>query len=151
MASNKNYKCYGCNNIVPYDTLAYECMCWNKDPEAAYRGVCHHCDNNDVRIHIGFGHSLRKVHIYSPEWQLILDFMEKTKSGFSYIDNGIIKVMYYKGPNGEIGKDFEDWFAKDTGDNDWIYSEDLREKVKKYKAYETFTVPAKYCVCCHKK
>ena len=51
MNEEPNYKCYGCQQVVTFDDLAYECMCEHpQNPKN--RGVCLACfkENPNLKL-----------------------------------------------------------------------------------------------------
>lgn len=109
-----SHKCYSCDKIFNLSDLSYECKCYNKG-DIKYRGICISCkvipyDQWITKPDLN-NHHFEKVHQYPPEaleyWKMV---NEKAPgyNGYS-VGDGYYEFYYYEGPNGETGKEFQEW------------------------------------------
>ena len=87
----KYYKYYSCYDVIGYNELSYECMCFHSEDEVQFRGICKNCEIipvekwNEVPDN---NHNLKKIHTYSDEFKQIMKEICDRKESFTFVREG---------------------------------------------------------------
>ena len=147
------HKCYSCYKIVKFDDLSYECMCFNDDIDAKYRGICKECENiaesEWKEIPDPKHHRLEKIYKISKDvedyWKMVEEKAPNWGS-MTAVDSPNFddksqhyQFNYYMGPEGQTGQVFYKWLSEQPKmESPWVFSDTHDKTLPEYDGFSQY-------------